>query len=199
MVVLKFNSEEDWLEARLGTIGGTRAGNLILKSGKGYKQGFWEMLAERVGIPHDGENYMDRGKRLEVEALELFVEKTGKKVNTELVIFCRDDDPRINYSPDGYMGKTEDTEVKCLSSARHLEAWYTKEIPSDYYDQMLQGFVVNDKLKKRYMVFYNPQMPVEIFWLEIHRKDHKQEIAQRLQMERNVLKVADEIEKQLTF
>ena len=38
---------------------------------------------------------MDRGKRLEDYAVERFVKETGKKVNTDLVLWVRDDDENI--------------------------------------------------------------------------------------------------------
>jgi hypothetical protein len=50
---------------------------------------------------------MDRGKRLEDEAIERFAKETGKKVNTDLVLWMRDDDENIAVSPDGSIGKTK--------------------------------------------------------------------------------------------
>jgi len=35
MKTQKFNSKEEWLNARYGKITGTKSGNLVLKSGKG--------------------------------------------------------------------------------------------------------------------------------------------------------------------
>lgn len=199
MKLQKFNTQEEWLEARKGRITGTRLGGLISKRGGGKKMGFYELIAERVAIPASGENVMDRGHRLEVEAIERFEKETGKEVNKDLVILYREDDPNIAYSPDGFIGKTEDVEVKCLSSARHIEAWLTKQVPSEYEEQILQGFIVNDKLKKRYMVFYDPRMPKDFFFLEVKRTDVKEKIKEYLELERQVLKEIEEIEKQLTF
>lgn len=187
------------MESRAGKITGTRAGNLILKRGNGYKMGFWEMLAERIAIPPSTENVMDRGKRLEKIAIERFAEKTGKKVNTDLVIVCRGDFPDIAYSPDGLIGATEDVEVKCLSSARHLETYFSKEIPSEYYDQIMQGFVVNDSLKKRYMVFYDPRCPVDMYFLEVLRADHKEEIKEMLETQKSILEEVAKLEEIITF
>ena len=39
---------------------------VILKRDKKPLKGFYELIAEQVAIPADGENAMDRGKRLEV-------------------------------------------------------------------------------------------------------------------------------------
>lgn len=199
MKIEKFNNTHDWLEARRGRITGTRAGSLVGKRDGKDKKGFYEIIAERVAIPHDGENVLDRGHRLEIEAIERFEKETGKKVNKDLVIMSRDDNNAIAYSPDGFIGKTEDVEVKCLNSASHIEAWYTKSIPSDYWDQVIQGFVVNDKLKRRNIVFYDPRMPKDFFYIIVNRSDVKDEIKEYLDMERNVLEVVSLLEEQLTF
>lgn len=201
MKILRFNNEQDWLDARLGKITGTRAKDVMPKGrgATGYRAGFYEIIAERIALPHNGENVMDRGKRLEDEAIERFKKETGKKAKRELVLCVREDNEAIAYSPDALIGKTEDVEVKCLSSARHLEAWMTQEIPAEYESQIIQGFVVNDKLKRRYMVFYDPRMPKDFFYLTIQRKDFKDQIEQYLETERNVLKRIAELETALTF
>lgn len=199
MKILKFKDERAWLEARMGRITGTRLKDLISKRGTKPKIGFYEIIAERVAVPPDGENRMDRGKRLEDEAMEFFIKKTGKKVDTELVIWHRDEDENIAVSPDGSIGKTEAVEVKCLSSARHLEAWLTKQIPDEFEYQVLQYFIVNDSLKKLYFIFYDPRMPVDFFFLEKTRDEVKEQVKEYLALEREVLKSIAEIENQLTF
>ena len=126
MKILHFSNETSWLDARRGRITGTRLKDLINKRGGAPKIGYYELIAERIALPASQENAMDRGHRLEVDGIERFEKETGKKVNKELVMICRDDNENIAYSPDGFIGKTEDVEVKCLSSARHIEAWMTK-------------------------------------------------------------------------
>lgn len=194
-----FENEQDWLDARRGRITGTRLKDLVVKRGTSKKIGFYEIIAERVAIPANEENVMDRGHRLEDEAIARFAKKTGKKVSNDLVIWYRDDDENIAISPDGSIGKTEAVEVKCLSSARHLEAWHTKEIPDEYKMQRLQYFIVNDKLKKLYFLFYDPRMPIDLFWFEVNRKDVEAEVKEYLELERQVLAEISEIEQQLTF
>ncbi len=142
---------------------------------------------------------MDRGKRLEEEAIERFAKESGKKCKRELVLCVRDDNENIAYSPDALIGKTEDVEAKCLSSAHHLEAWMTKKVPSEYESQIIQGFVVNDRLKRRYMVFYDPRMPKDMFWLVIDRKSVQDKVLEYLELEKQVLLKVAEVENQLTF
>ena len=188
MKTIKFENEEGWLEARKGKITGTRLKDLILKRSTKPKLGFYEIIAERIAIPATQENVMDRGHRLEEEAMERFMVETKKKVNMDLVIWQRDDDSNIAISPDGFIGKTEAVEVKCLSSSRHIEAWLTKEIPSEYECQKLQYFIVNDKLKKLYFIFYDPRMPKDLFWIEVNRKDVNEKVKEYLLLEKEALK-----------
>ena len=199
MKIIKFDNEDKWLEARRGHITGTKAKDLVSKKKTTPKIGFYEIIVERIAIPATRERPMERGKRLEDIAIKVFSEKTGKKVNTDLVIWERDDNRDIAISPDGYIGKTEAVEVKCLSSARHIEAWLIKKIPTEYEYQALQYFVVNDSLRKLYFVFYDPRLPIDIFWIEILRSNIKDRVKDMLETEREAIKKIREIENQLTF
>lgn len=199
MKVEKFKDKNEWLNARRGRITGTRAGNLLGKRDKKPLKGYYEVIAERVAVPRDDENRMDRGLRLEDEAIQRFAAETGKKVNTDLVIWSRDDDSAIALSPDGFIGKKEAVEVKCLDSAAHIEAFLTQSIPGNYEAQATQYFVVNDDLEILYFVFYDPSMPKDFFFLTVHREEIQERIADFLEMQRAVLEQVKEIEERLTF
>ena len=200
--VQKFNSEDEWLEGRMGRIMGTRLKDLVVKRGTKPKKGFYEVIAERVAIPSNGENVMDRGHRLETEAIERFEKETNKTINTDLVIWSRKDNEDIAISPDGFIdGKkiTEACEVKCLNSASHIEAYLTKEIPSEYEYQKLQYFIVNDDLQVLYFIFYDPRMPKDFFYFTITRESVKEQIEEYLKLERETLEEIKRIETELTF
>jgi len=203
MMKLKFQrsdeGRQEWLDARKGKVTGTRLKDLIVKRGTKPKKGFYEIIAERVALPPTEENPMDRGQRLEEIAIQRFVKETGKEVNTDLVLICRDDNQDIAYSPDGTIGDTESVEVKCLNSASHLEAYLTKEIPSEYEEQSIQPFVVNDNLQKLYFVFYDPRMPIDFFFFEVNREDIEDKITMAYETQILALAQIEEIEKQLTF
>jgi len=200
MKVNKFEDREAWMNARRGKITGSRLKDIIVKRGTGKKIGFYELIAERLGIPADDENAMARGTRLEEEAVAKFVSETKKKVNTDLVIWQRDDNESIAISPDGYIGETEAVECKCLSSARHIEAFLTQQLPDEYKDQALQYFIVNDKLKKLYFVFYDPRVLAKnYFTIEIKRKDVENDVKFYLDYQKQVLLEVDEIVNKLTF
>lgn len=199
MKIIKFDNEQDWLDSRRGKITGTRLKDLIIKRGTKKKIGFYELIAERVALPASNESAMDRGKRLEEYAIERFEEDTKKKVDSSLVLWQRSDNENIAISPDGFIGKTEAVECKCLSSARHIEAWLTKEIPNEYEEQILQYFIVNDSLKKLYFIFYDPRMPKDFFYFTVNRKDVQEKVTEYIKLENEVLAEIDKIEKELTF
>ena len=199
MKIIKFEDEQAWLDARRGKITGTRLKDLIIKRGNKKKMGFYELIAEKVALPATQENAMDRGKRLEEYAIERFEKETKKKVDSSLVIWEREDNSDIAISPDGFIGKTEAVEVKCLSSARHIEAWLTKEIPSEYEEQILQYFIVNDKLQKLYFVFYDNRCPIDFFYYTIKRKEIQEKIIKYAKLEKYILKEIDEITKKILF
>lgn len=198
MQVKKFQNEEEWLQARRGKITGTRLKDVIVKRGTGRKIGFYELIAERIAVEPDGEDVMERGLRLEDEALELFTKETKKKVTNEMVLWCRDDNESIALSPDGIISEKEAVEVKCLGSARHIEALIENKIPSDYTDQALQYFIVNDELETLYFVFYDPRVQCKPFFYLTVKRD-QEEVDKWLAYERELLAEIDQIVTDLTF
>lgn len=199
MKISTYQSKEDWLNGRLGKITGSRVKDIIVKRGTGKKKGYYELIAERIATRPDGENPLERGNRLEPEAITRFMAETEQDVDTSLVIWSRDEDDSIAISPDGFMGLTEAVEVKCLSSASHIEAYLTQEVPSEYKDQIIQYFVVNDLLEKVFVVFYDPRILFkDYFVIEVTRESVQDEVTEYLEYQRNVLKEVEEIVLKLT-
>jgi len=203
MKILKFEDRESWEEARAGKITGSKLGDITLKRGGGYKKGFYELIAEEVAIPDEEDvptSPMDRGTYLEPRCLDKFIAETGKKVDASLLMWVREDNEKIVVSPDGVIGKTEAVECKCLNSASHIEAWITKQIPSEYDEQVLQYFVVNDKLEKLYFCFFDPRLPAkDFFYYTVERESIKDKIEETLKFEKEILLKKDEYVAELTF
>lgn len=152
---------------------------------------FYQLVADRIAIDtkleydEDGEivqndeSMMDRGHRLEDVAADIFAERTGKKLVK--AGFClRDDNDGIGNSPDRLIevnGKyTEALEIKCIKTAKHIQALVEQNIPDEYYSQAVQYFVVNDDLETLYFAFYDPRIPFDckFHWIEIHRTPNLQ-------------------------
>ena len=200
MKTLTFDSREEWLEARRGKITGTVLKDVVTLRGSGKKIGFYQLIADRLGVGAGDEDPMERGQRLEEEAIAEFQEETGHSVDTSLVIWTRDDNESIAISPDGFIGETEAVEVKCLSSARHIEALLTQKVPSDYEMQILQYFIVNEKLQKVFMVFYDPRLLAKpFFFLTITREEVQEKVDEYLEYEHGILKEVEDIVINLTF
>ena len=199
MKTLKFEDKESWEEARIGKITGTKLKDLISLKGS-VKKGFWKLVAERLSLPADDENAMERGIRLEEEAIKEFEKETGKKVDNSLIIWVSDENDSIAVSPDGIIGKTEALEIKCLNSASHIEALLTQELPDEYEFQVLQYFIVNPKLKTLYFGFYDPRVLAKpFFYFTINRKDKEEEIEFYKKEQLEILKKVEEIVLKLTF
>lgn len=201
MEVKHYDNREEWLADRVGKITGSRLAKIVVKRGAGKKIGFYELIAERLGLPADGEDPMDRGTRLESEAAARFEQETGKKLDTSLIMWMRDDDNSIAISPDGVVeGEPEAAEFKCLGSARHIEAWHTQQIPDDYEFQKLQYFIVNPDLEKLYFGFYDPRIPaIDFFIIEVKREDVQEDVDKYLEYQRKELAEVAEIVNKLTF
>lgn len=168
-----------------------------------HKVGFYQLIADILGIPPDGEDRMERGHRLEDEAIERLSNLIGKKVH-QVGICSRDDEPRIANSPDGLIGSagkyTEAAEVKCLKSALHLQALIENKIPDEYWSQAMQYFVVNDDLQKLYFAFYDPRVHAQPFHIvEIVRIDVQETVEKLLAYQRDTLVQVDAIVERLAF
>lgn len=204
MKIQKFEEESAWLAARAGKVTGSRAYDVSPKErGTGYRKGFYELIAERLALPSDGENSMDRGHRLEPEAIERFRQATGKEVDTSLMIWTREDNDAIAVSPDGAIeedGKfVEGVEAKCLGAATHIEVYLTKVVPKEYEFQVKQHFAVNPDLRKMHLVFYQPLLKVaDFFIVEYSRSDVEAEVEQMVEHQKMMLGEVDRIVAELT-
>lgn len=169
---------------------------------------FYELIAEKLSVSEeDCEGYvpnetdMARGSRMEKYAIDRFEKETGKKVDSVKQLWMREDEEDIAISPDGVISEEEALETKCKSSALHVKAYITKQIPSEHEEQVLQYFVVNDNLKKLNLVFYDPRIPaINYFVMEITREMMGEDrIAEYLDYQKRTLAEVREVVNSLTF
>lgn len=183
------------------------------------KIGFYELIAERLGVPagENDEYPMERGSRLEKEAIARFCEETGKEVNTTLLLWAREDNESIALSPDGVVVskkktdlETEAIEVKCLSASKHIKGYLTQRVPEDYWMQALQYFCVNDRLQTLHFVMYDPRFAMfkpaddktgklDFFFIDIQRSEVEKEVKEYLEYQRSELREVDKIVNRLSF
>jgi len=193
---------DEWLDFRKGKISGTILGDVYSKRG-GRKIGFYQLIADRLGLEPDDENRMDRGLRLEDEAIEVFEKETGLKVEQGGVCVS-DFNERVMNSPDGLIEKNGRyvgaVEIKCISPARHIQAIVEKKIPSEFESQVIQYFIVNDDLEKLYFIIYDPRVTCKPYYcIEVKRE----EVADKIEFFKNwqieTLKEIDDIVSELAF
>jgi len=173
----------------------------------------YKLIAQRIAKPINPNDYADRldgatysamlrGQILEEEARELISEKLGKQIIPGRVWQSEENEYMI-CSPDGeFEDETEAVEIKCLDSWKVVKAYYEKHPPSEYKPQILQYFVVNDKLKKLYFciysdVFSNPDLGLQIF--ELNREDYKEEIEIVKRVENATLELVEKEVQKLMF
>jgi len=185
----------------------------MLKLEQDPRPRFYDIIAERVARPITPNDYADRlngepfsmmarGHILEPEALAMFAEKTGKKLDKDSVVWISDDDENIYISPDGTItdkkGKCKEAvEVKCLGSDAVVEAYLTGKPPKEYDAQIIKYFVVNQDLETLHFVIYTDVIPgLEMQIFDIHRKDVEPRIEDAREFEKAVMKlIADAAEK----
>lgn len=156
------------------------------------KTEFYQVLAERMGIVEDDEeDDRGRGHRCEEAAVQSFADATGKSI-TRIGFCISESNPDIALSPDGLIDNggrfTEAVEIKCLLAKRHLQAWFEQEIPSDYKEQTLQYFIVNDDCETLYFCFYNEKVACKpFFYILVNRTDVAKEIESYLQYQKQII------------
>ena len=171
---------QQWFEARLGVITGSRAKQVFAKNNLPFID---ELIAERMTgtIPESfTSDAMKHGILFEPEAIRVYEENTKNKV--EEIGFCvHDKYPFIAVSPDGLVkvdGKYQGAvEVKCPSSKKHIEYIRIGKVPAEYKAQVLHYFVVVDDLQWLDFVTYDPRMKShKINVHRVHRNEIQEEV-----------------------
>ena len=186
---------DEWFHLRKGKITGTTL-KLIMGTPKARQEAVYEIVAQRltVGVDSEYENPMARGNRLEPDAIAMFELETGKSVE-QIGLAESDDESNIAISPDGIIAETNETEqveAKCMGGKNHVKMWFTDVVPSEYYWQVIQYFVVNDNLEILYFIGYNPDIPSHpLHIIEVRREDILEDILTHSKRERSRLALVE--------
>lgn len=219
----RYNLEQrtpEWDIIRAGKVTGTK-----LKGLMGRTRNEWEnlLVAERLAMTGIEETDMDRGNRLEPEAIIHFEKYFGVTVD-RIGFTTHDDNKYVACSPDGLILKdgtskfTEAVEVKCLAGKRHVGAFFDKidvkekwdpkdgpisywsVVPSEYQPQCLQYFIVNDDLEKLYFCFYSELISeIPMIVVQITRKEIEGEIAKAKAIELSSLAIVEQKMEKILF
>ena len=202
----KVDIEQDtseWLEERRKSIGGSDAHSILPPTrGAGAADGrtatFWEKVAAQLTKQKDAafqdERDMDRGHRLEAEAINELSTIVGLPFDTKPGIW-KSDDYLVHISVDGAEPTdipTYDAEVKALKAGKHFKylykslKWKSSQldlVPNEYgayyREQVLHAFAVNPLLETRFFMLYEPNAIYEehkVVLIVIRRKDIQEEL-----------------------
>lgn len=193
---------DEWHHLRKGKITGTTL-KAIMGTPKAKQDAIYEIVAERLtkGVESEGdyENSIDRGNRLEPDALSMFELETNRKVIR--VGFCEDDtNPMIANSPDGLIEDHEDeaVEAKCPGGKNYVKMWLTNVVPDEYEWQVVQYFVVNERLQKLHFIGYNPDITIHpLHIIVITRESIKKQIEEARLAQETFLTQVDDILKNI--
>lgn len=180
----------EWMSFREGKRTGTTVGKIFAKSRKTgemydttkplitFYQKVAERLAEGTGDDDGLESSRERGKDLEEEAVNEAERQLGLKLIRGNV--WQADDLNHIESPDAYTKDLKTAvEIKCLSSARHIQAICENRPPQEYYAEYLNYFLVNDDLETLYIFLYDPRFMLDhLKWhaFKLSRKDIEYDI-----------------------
>lgn len=173
---------QEWFEARLGVITGSRAKNVFKSNNLSFID---ELIAERMTRQQE-ESFtsraMEHGILFEPEALKTYNERHN--VNAEEVGFCVHD--KYNWlavSPDALIFDNVDAvgavEIKCPSSKKHIEYIRQNKIPNEYKHQIYHYFIVIETLQYLDFVSYDPRnREKDLFVKRVTREEIQQELEQ---------------------
>jgi len=169
MIIHDFEQRSpEWYAARCGIPTASEFSKLITSKGEPSKtlNTYALTLAGEAfaGEPlevWEGNQWTERGKELEGEAIHLYEFATESKV--ELVGFVTTDAQNAGCSPDGFVGNDGMVEIKCLKPENHIKAilYHQKNgtCPTDYVQQT-QGQMLICERKWCDLIFYHPKLPM---------------------------------------
>lgn len=158
---------EAWFSLRAGVPTASEFSKLITSKGELSKSiaGYALTLAgeKYAGKPLDaweGNQWTERGKEMEAEAISLYEFAYGCSV--EKIGFVTSDDGAMGCSPDGIVGGGG-IEIKCLKAENHIKTilYFQKHgcSPPDY-TQQTQGQMMICGWEWCDLIFYHPELPL---------------------------------------
>lgn len=191
---------EDWFKIRLGKVTASRIADVVAKTKTGYSASRANYMAQLVverltGTKADSftNEAMQWGIDKEPEARAAYEAKTAELV--EEVGFIQH--PLIamaGASPDGLVGVDHMVEIKCPSTATHIDYIYERQPPQKYLYQMQWQMACANKYSCDF-VSYDPRMPehLRLLIVPIKRDDALIEM-----LETEVKKFLAELEEKVT-
>jgi putative phage-type endonuclease len=190
---------DEWLQARVGHITGSRMADVISKIKTGESQTRLnyktQLVTERLTnqpVQTYFNNAMQQGIDREPDARMLY--ELENKMDVEEVGFIKH--PTLAWSGvsvDGLIGDKGIIEIKCPLETTHTNTLLKKQAPKKYYPQMQWGMCVTQRSFCDF-VSYNPSFPddLKLFVIRVERDDDYIKM-----LEEEVVKFNEEIEQLL--
>lgn len=190
---------DEWLQARVGHITGSRMADVISKIKTGESQTRinykTQLVTERLTnqpVQTYFNNAMQQGIDREPDARMLY--ELENKIDVEEVGFIKH--PTLAWSGvsvDGLIGDKGIIEIKCPLETTHTNTLLKKQAPKKYYPQMQWGMCVTQRSFCDF-VSYNPSFPddLKLFVIRVERDDDYIKM-----LEEEVVKFNEEIEQLL--
>jgi exodeoxyribonuclease (lambda-induced) len=120
-----------------------------------------ELITEQELGYYDVDEYtspeMEWGTDHEAQAIEQYEQATGVSV-TRVGMLQSDRYDLLTVSPDGLVGDVGAVEVKCPKTKTHVRYIRMGVIPAEYKPQVLQYFLVHDKLQWLDFISFDPRL-----------------------------------------
>lgn len=154
----------EWHAARLGKVTASKVSDVVARTKTGYSSSRANYMAQLVcerltGKPTEGFSNaaMEWGVEQEAAARDAYSAKVGELV-TEVGFIDHPSIPNAGASPDGLVSLDGCTEIKCPSTATHIEYLFEREPPQKYFYQMQWQMACADRQWCDW-VSYDPRMP----------------------------------------
>lgn len=169
---------QEWKLARCGSLGASRVADAIAKTKSGWGASRANLMAEIVverltGIPVEGymNDPMRWGQEHEAEARAAYEFRTDATV-VEVGLIQHQKIKGTHASPDGLIGDDGLLEIKCPSSAKHIDTLLAASIDGKYVTQMQWQMACSGR-KWCDFVSFDPRLPeaMRLFVKRVPRDD----------------------------
>jgi putative phage-type endonuclease len=158
---------DEWFKSRLGKVTASRIADVVARTRTGYAASRANYMAQLVCERLTGKQAesfsnaaMEWGVEQEGPARDAYSAKVGELV-TEVGFISHPTIPMAGASPDGLVGTNGCVEIKCPSTATHIEYLFDREPPQKYFYQM-QWQMACTGTEWCDWVSYDPRLPAEL-------------------------------------
>lgn len=161
IVIYGEQKTKEWLKLREGYITGSNA-KKVKGTGDTFLYQTLAMMTSKWKPKEASGVDIDRGNKLEPEAVKEYMKATGLEVRRDIAFI---QNGRIGISPDGVPHKkgkydenniTKLIEVKSSDVPNHIKYITTNKVSSEYIDQIIHGFKTIDTCEEIDFVSYCP-------------------------------------------